>query len=176
MKISNAITIIALGLQGFLLHTDAASNSPFGLRGGGDSVPDSGTADFDNINDPDLLRRLGAANDYPDDSEFAVNFDEDEEATDFVLDSSVTDGTGTGVYLQVHGATRHGTRCRSPFPACGRNSRCMLRRGHNPICVDDDKCIPSRVITTKEYRSECCNGYHRERYNAITGYTFFECR
>lgn len=153
MKISNAIAIIALGLQGFLLHsTDAASHSPLRLRGGGDSAP----SDFDIADDPGYYGfdhdHAGADEDYPDQSEFAVNFDEDEAATDFVLESSA--------YVQgLPGATRHGTRCRPPFPACGRGSLCMNRRGGNPICVDNNRCIPSRVRTSIRNGSRCCNNF-----------------
>jgi hypothetical protein len=113
MKISTTIATIALGLQGFLLHTDAASHSPLGLRGGGDSTPaDSDTAyEYDpGYYGYDYARHL-PSRDGEDESEFAVNFDEDEVATDFVLESIVT--AGTGVYLQgLPGATRHGARCR----------------------------------------------------------------
>ena len=87
-----------------------------------------------------------------------------EEASDLVLESDVTaEEAGSGVYLRASsgsGSSRHGRRCRPPFPNCGNNSRCMPRTGgRNPICVDNNKCIPSGVVITGSVRpGRCCNG------------------
>ena len=118
MKISCAIAIIALVIQGLLLHTDARL----------------GSLDLDSEDYP------ASTSYFRDDSEFDVeeNYIENEEASDLVLESGVDMAeAGTGVYLQTSsGSSSHGRRCQLPFPtACGRNSRCMPREGRHAICV-----------------------------------------
>ena len=76
-------------------------------------------------------------------------------------------GAGVGVYLQTEVTSKHGKRCRLPLPKCGNNSRCMERTEGKPICVDNNRCIPARVLTGTGDRFRCCNGY-REGY--VRGY------
>ena len=87
MKISCAIAIIALVLQGLLLHTDARLGS---LDLDGEDYPAS----------PSYFRE---------DSEFNVEGNFNEEASDFVLESSVdTADAESGVYLQTEVVSNHG--------------------------------------------------------------------
>ncbi len=161
MKISCAIAIIALVLQGLLLHTDA--------RLGGFDLDDE-----DYPASPSYFR---------DDSEFDVegNFIDNEEESNFVLESRVdmAEAGSSGVYLQaLSGSSSHGRRCRLPFPtACGRNSRCMQRTGsRHAICVDNNKCIPARVRTPSISRARrCCNGYRVLGYDDYWGEPIYVC-
>ena len=148
MKISCAIAIIALVLQGLLLHTDARLGGLY--------------LDYEDYPAP------ASTSYFRDDSEFDFeeNFIDNEEASDFVLESDVgtVEEAGSGVYLQASsGSSSHGKRCKLPFPtACGRNSRCMGRTGsRHAICVDRNKCIPARVtgFYKKSLARRCCNGY-----------------
>ena len=146
MKISCAIAIIALVLQGLLLHTDARLGGLY--------------LDYEDYPAP------ASTSYFRDDSEFGFeeNFIDNEEASDFVLESGAdTAAAGAGVYLQAQtlsGSSSHGRRCALPFPtACGRNSQCMQRQGRHAICVDRNKCIPARVITSIRNGRRCCNGY-----------------
>ncbi len=159
MKISNAITIIALGLQGFLLHTDAAPS--YRLRGGGSDF-DTDTTDLANSNNDAGYHGHGYG--YGDMNPDADGEDDDDfDDFDFEFESessgSVTAGPGAGVYIQAQ-ITAH-TPCRRPFPACGNNSQCRPRRGNrSPICVDDNRCLPPHVRVSTRIRNErrrCCN-------------------
>ena len=90
----------------------------------------------------------------------------------------------TGAIQGVPEATRHGTRCKRPFPGCGPGSRCMEMQQYDgqkwipPICVDDDKCIPVRAGIGmggwNEDKYRCCNGY-RERMSSYTGNVWAAC-
>jgi hypothetical protein len=149
MKISNAIAIIAMVLQGLLLHTDARLGRSLDLDD--EDYPAPASTSY-----------------FRDDSEFDVeeNFIGSEEESTFLLESDVgtAEEAGSGVYLQASsssGSSSHGRRCMLPFPtACGRNSRCMPRTGsRRAICVDNNKCIPSGVVITGSVRpGRCCNG------------------
>lgn len=160
MKISNAITIIALGLQGFLLHADAAPS--YRLRGGGSDFDTTDLADDAGYHGYDY--GYGEDNPSPSSSSYYPDADGSEDFDDFEMDSpesSVMAGTGAGVYIQgpIEGATRHGTVCRFPFPACGNNSVCRNRAGsRSPICVDNNQCIPPHVrVRNRRQRNRCCN-------------------
>ena len=152
MKISNAIAIIALVLQGLLLHTDAR------LRHLDDEDYPASTSYF-------------RGDSGVDDVEVKFN----EEASGFVLESTAkAEEAETGVYLQASsGSSRHGERCRFPAPNCGKYYQCMTRYGRRPICVDNNKCIPARVVLTRQWDESrarrCCNGYmyDRDRREAI---------
>lgn len=116
MKISNAIAIIALGLQGFLLHADAAPS--YRLRGGGSDFDTIDLADDAGYHGYDY--GYGEDNPSPSSSSYYPDADGSEDFDDFEMDSpesSVMAGTGAGVYIQgpIEGATRHGTVCRFPF-------------------------------------------------------------
>ena len=151
MKISNAIAIIALGLQGFLLHADAAP--AYRLRGGGSDFDTTDLADDAGYHGYDY--GYGEDNPSPSSSSY---YPDDDGSEDF---DDVMAGTGAGVYIQgpLDGATRHGTVCIFPFPACGKNSRCRNRAGsRSPICVDNNKCIPPHVrVNNRRQRNRCCN-------------------
>ena len=83
----------------------------------------------------------GEDNPSPSSSSYYPDADGSEDFDDFEMDSpesSVMAGTGAGVYIQgpIEGATRHGTVCRFPFPACGNNSVGRNRAGsRSPMCV-----------------------------------------
>ena len=172
MKISCAIAIVALVLQGLLLHTDARL----------------GSLDLDDEDYP----APASTSYFRDDSEFGFeeNFIDNEEASDFVLESGVDDmlaeaGSETGVYLQASSgsSSQHEKRCRFPFPtACGRYYQCMKRtEGRRPICVDNNKCIPEGVkmpymteITENRSLAKArryCNGYRLIKHTI----PYYEC-
>lgn len=145
MKISNAIAIIALCAQGFFLHADAA----YKLRGTGGGHSNAETVSAtDNVgyeyNDKYLTY-------YPELEESFI-----EKATTFESRAQPGAGSGVGAYLQSQVASKHGERCKFPFPACGRGATCYRRQKPDgnmltPICVDDDKCAPSYVRLSIPY-------------------------
>ena len=143
MKISNAIAIIALCAQGYFLHADAAYKLRVRGTGGEPSNAETVSAtDNDNVGYQSRDKYLAC---YPELEESFI-----EKATTFEKRAQPGAGSGVGAYLQTQVASKHGERCKFPFPACGKGARCYRRQKPNgdmlnPICVDDDKCAPSYV-------------------------------
>lgn len=158
MKISNAIAIIALCAQGFFLHADAAS--AYKLRTGGEPSNAETVSATDNVGYQSRDKYLAY---YPELEESFI-----EKATTFESRAQPGAGGGVGAYLQTQVASKHGERCKFPFPACGKGARCYRRQKPNgkrlnPICVDDDKCAPSYVYWYAQgppelEQNRCCSG------------------